>query len=104
MKEANINLIKGFVKLKKDPKLESFGIDKIVLENSILKNTEWVLGMALFMKSESLQRRKKISSSASKKNAFRGMLNHFMSIFFIQIIVLALVNNIFLYFFNKNIH
>ena len=94
MNVANINLIRGSVKLKKDPKLESFGIDKIVLENSILKNTEWVLGIVLFMKSESLQRRK-ISSSALKTNPFRKMLNHFMLIFFIQIIVLAIVNKFF---------
>ena len=89
----NIKLIKGYIKLKKDPKLENFGIDNIILENSILRNTEWVLGIVLFMKEESLQMRN-VSTFTTKKNYFKKTMNSYMLIFLIQIIILATVYNI----------
>jgi len=90
IRETNINSIKGYIKLKKDPKVENFGIENIVLENSVLKSTEWVLGMVLFIKTESLKMRN-IPSKCTKKNYFRKLLNNFIFFFILEVILFALV-------------
>ena len=51
---GDYNKIKGMIKLKKDPKVENFTIENIILKDSIIINNDWVLGIILFRPEESL--------------------------------------------------
>ena len=83
--------LSGFIKLKKDPKVENFGIDKIALADSVLQSTEWVLGMVLFLRKDCLRSRNNTGRLRPRRNQFRGMLNQYMLLFLAEIVLLALV-------------
>ena len=94
LKGTDFNSLRGYIKLKKDPKVENFGIDNIVLADSVLQSTEWVLGMVLFLRKDSLRSRNNTGRLRQRRNQFRGMLNQYVMLFLAEIILLALVRRI----------
>lgn len=88
--ERNYLNIKGYIKLKKDPKMEQFSIENILVANSIVRNTEWVLGMVLFLKGESLKIRN-MKPKNRISNDFFHKINVGIIILFIEIIIFLVV-------------
>ena len=95
----NLNTITGFIKLKKDPKIEKFDINNIVLKDSIIKNNEWVIGIALLLANESLISRN-IQIRQKKVDHLTILINRFVLMCLCQILLLILV---FFLNFNKYI-
>lgn len=91
----NYRNIKGYMKLKNDPKVEAFNINNIILKESIIIKNAWVLGIVLFEPNESLIS-KNLEPENSKQNYFTIFLKKFLLVAFCQVIVLSLV---YLFFF-----
>lgn len=88
--EKEYTNIHGYIKLQKDPKIERFGIENIVVEQSILRNTSWVLGLVLFSKEDSMKKRNILKNP--KTNLFFSKRIKFMLLFFlIEIVLITMV-------------
>ena len=87
----NFNNIKGAIKLKKDPKIENFTIENIILKDSVIKNNEWVLGIVLFLAGESLFTRNLRKTQREKNDYFSKLINRFLFVCIFQIFLFILV-------------
>ena len=87
--------INGFIKLNKDPKMEQFTEKNMIFRESELQMTDWLLGMAVMVGSEtyiSTVNKKKSYFKERKKNYFDEFLNRISLIMIIFIIISAAVN------------
>jgi len=87
----NFNNIKGAIKLKKDPKIENFTIENIILKDSVIKNNEWVIGIVLFLPRESLFTINLRKILREKKDYFLKLINRFLFASIFQIFLFILV-------------
>lgn len=87
---THINSLKGYIKLKNDPKIERFDINNVVLSESVIRKNEWVLGLVLFLGNESLIS-KNIHTPPRKKNYFSNFIELFLVIALIQTFILSIV-------------
>ena len=83
------------IKLKKDPKVENFTIENIILKDSIIINNDWVLGIILFRPEESLfsmnQQRKYMNNT---HHYYTKLINSFLFVWTFQILSLILVKKL----------
>lgn len=70
--------------------MEQFSIENILVGNSIIRNTEWVLGMVLFLKRESLKIRN-MKPKNRISNDFFHKINVGIIILFVEIIIFLVV-------------
>lgn len=87
--------IDGSIKLNKDPKMEQFTEKNIIFRESELLMTDWLLGMAVMVGSETFI--STVSSTKSyfrqrKKNYFEEFLNRISLIMIVFILISAAVN------------
>jgi len=84
--------LQGYIKLKKDPKSEKFGIRNVILKESVLKYTDWVIGFVIFANQDCF-----ISKNSPKKtfqieiDDLEKILNFINLALFFQIIIFAIV-------------
>lgn len=45
---SNIDSFIGFLKLKKDPKVEKLNIENLILRDSVLDFTAWIFGLVVY--------------------------------------------------------
>ena len=90
MRVKNPDQLEGCIKLKKDPKSEKFNINNLILKESTLKHTDWVIGFVLFAGQNSF-----LSSKIQKKflqfDDIENILNILHLGLFFQIIIFSIV-------------
>jgi len=88
-KEENDH-IKGFIKLNKDPKIENMSSKNVILRESTLRMTDWVIGIVIFVGDETFIAKKSKTTfySFSHENDF---LNQVMFLFIVFIIITSVV-------------
>ena len=87
----------GFIKLNKDPKMEQFTEKNIIFRESELQMTDWLLGMAIMVGSEtfiSTMNKRKSYFRQKKKNYFDEFLNRISLIMIVFIIISAAVKKL----------
>ncbi len=96
MEKIKNNEMDGFIKLNKDPKMEQFTEKNIIFRESQLEMTDWLLGMAILVGSETFisnSSKKKNYFSQRKKNYFEEFLNRISLIMIVFVIISAAVSN-----------
>lgn len=85
-----IEHIKGFIKLNKEPKMENIGSKNIILRESIIQITDWLIGMVIFTGEETAiaKNDKKTFPYISYEQCF---LNRVIFVFVVFIIILSVV-------------
>lgn len=83
--------IKGFIKLNKDPKIENITSKNVILRESTLKLTDWVIGIVVFVGQDThIAKKSKVRLYPfSSEDAY---LNRVMVVFIVFIIIIAVVN------------
>ena len=83
-------MLSGLIKLKKDPKSERFTLDNVLLRDSVLKHTDWVIGFVLFA-NENCFNNQEPGLNFFRTHQLDKTLNWVGFGIFIQILVFALV-------------
>lgn len=84
-------MLSGVIKLKKDPKSERFTLENVLLRDSFLKNTDWVIGFVLFA-NENCFNNQEAGLNFFRTHQLDKILNWVGFGIFIQIIMIALVS------------
>ena len=86
--DAQANSISGYIRLKKDPKGESFGSRNIILREEQLRNAQYIFGLVLFsgLQCQCFQKKVKI-----KNSFFDSKARMFFGLTFINCFLLAFV-------------
>jgi len=80
--------LKGFIKLNKDPKVENITHKNVILRESILRLTDWLIGIVVFVGDEVFIAKKK-KRSIMRFCYMEEFLNRIMFIFIIFIIIIT---------------
>jgi len=82
--------IRGFIKLNKDPKIENITAKNVILRESVLRLTDWLIGLVVFVGEETFIAKKK-KNTFQKFSYEEEFLNQIMFVFIIFIIVITMV-------------
>lgn len=88
--------IKGYIKLKKDPKMEYFDQSNFIFSYSFLKYTDWVLGLVCFSGRECFISQSKKQILMKDNHFFDILIQRFIIIFIFIMNFLSMVNFVFL--------
>jgi len=96
-KKENDHII-GFIKLNKDPKIENIASKNVILRESTLRLTDWVIGIVIFVGEETYIAKKSKTTfySFSNEDCF---LNKVMIVFIVIIIIISLVS-VYIFIYN----
>ena len=90
VKEEEKEHIKGFIKLNKDPKIENITTKNVILRESTLRLTDWLIGIVVFVGDETFIA-KKSKHISLRFNYGDEFLNRIMFVFIIFIIIVSVV-------------
>ena len=90
--------LKGFIKLNKDPKVENITHKNVILRESTLRITDWLIGIVIFVGEETFIAHKK-KTVLVRLSYFEDFLNRIMLIFVIFILILSVVHHFFQFSF-----
>lgn len=84
--------IRGFIKLNKEPKMENIGSKNIILRESVIQITDWLIGMVIFTGEETaIAKNDKKTFPYMSYSYEQSFLNRVIFVFVIFIIILSVV-------------